>query len=191
MDVVGDHIAVVPQRDAMYVAGSEDDVSLRIMFELTEKTIADEPRPLCPLPMKLEDGEWVDWAPPKNHALRDKFDDLELHFLGGHYADQKELLDRSFEGNDDAPFVASFSAMRNEETQKLRSFCVWSPVDSLLPRTQLVMFAGGEGMVASGEWEHVVSIVGHLMVPDENYYPTRFRVTEFPNEEQLAEIGMI
>ena len=194
-EVPGDHIAVVPQRDAMHLTGSGSDESLLIMFDLTAKTIEEEPRPLCPLPMKLVDGEWVDWAPPKNHVLRKRFDEMELRFLGGLYTDQKELLDELFMGSDmdDPPFVASFSAMqREDDDDNLLSYCVWGDgVDTLLPRTQVVMLAAGEGLVASGYWEHVLSVAGDLVEVDDSYYPTRYRVREFPSAEILDEIGKL
>lgn len=193
-EVAGDPIAIVPQRDAMHLAGSESDESLLILFDLTAKSIEEEPRPLCPLPMKLVDGEWVDWAPPRNHVLRKRFDDMELRFLGGLYSDQKELLDEFFlaGGDENAPFVASFSAMQKEDDDKLISYSVWGDgVDTLLPRTQMIMLAAQEGLAASGHWEHVLSVVGDLVEADESYYPTRYRVRQFPSAQQLSEIGKL
>lgn len=190
--VAGDPIAIVPQRDAMYVAGSEDETALKILFELTAKTYGEEARPLCPLPMKFEDGEWIDWIPPKNHIVRPLYDDLELQFLGGLYAEQKEAMDALFEKTQHPSFVATFSALQseNDETEKLRSYCVWGRgVDALLPRTQFIILMTEEGVAAAGEWEHVASVAGTLMVPDHSWYPIRYRVREFPSAAQLAEIG--
>ncbi len=71
------------------------------------------------------------------------------------------------------------------------TFCVWGDnVDSLLPRTEIVVFAAGSGIVAAGRWEHVASVVGDLMLPDDNYYPLRYRVREFPSADQIARIGI-
>ena len=192
MEVLGDHVAGVPQRDAMYVAGNEDEVSLRILFELTLRTTTDEPRPLSPLPLKLDDGQWVDWVPPKNHTLRKKFDDLELLFLGGLYTDQKELLGKLFEHEFDPPFVASFSVISKEGDDDQRSYCTWGEgVDSMLPKTQLIAFVSDEGMEAFGEWDTVVAHVSDLMQADDSYYPTRYRVREYPSKEVLQAIGHI
>ena len=120
---------------------------------------------------------------------------MELRFLGGLYTDQKELLDELFMGSDmdDPPFVASFSAMqREDDDDNLLSYCVWGDgVDTLLPRTQVVMLAAGEGLVASGYWEHVLSVAGDLVEVDDSYYPTRYRVREFPSAEILDEIGKL
>ena len=194
-DVEGDHIAIVPQRDALFIAGSADETSLKILFELTEKTASEDVRPLSPLPLRLDDdGEWVDWIPPRNHTLRQKYDDLELNFLGSLYAEQKQLLDAMAEDmiEEDPAFNASFSALEEKDTERLRSYCVWGRgVDSLLPRTQLILLVGDDGMEAGGEWEHVASVVGDLLVKDDRYYPSRYRAREFPSEAQLAEIGQL
>lgn len=192
MEVEGDHIALVPQRDAMYVAGSEDVTSLNIMFDLTAQTLADEPRPLSPIPLMLADGEWVDWEPPHNHAVREKFDELQLQFFGGLYHQQKELLDALLEAGEELPFVASFSGIQQENSETVHSYCVWGRgVDSLLPQTEFVVFVDDGGMVASGRWADVVDVVSDLIVPDSSYYPIRYRVREYPSDEQLAAIGRV
>lgn len=190
LDVQGDHVAMVPQRDAMFVAGSTDEFSLKAMIDLTREAMENEPRPLSPLPLKLQDGEWVDWMPPRNHVLRPQFDELELRFLAGMYAEQKELLLLLMEQGESMPFVATLSAIQEEESEKLSSYAVWGrSVDTLLPQAQFLVFVDDSGMQASGEWRHVMSIVGDLVTPDESYYPVRYRVTEFPTDKQLAEIG--
>lgn len=192
-EVQGERIACVPQRDLMCVASSFDEISLKTMLDLTAHSISDDGRPLCPLPLKLEDDQWVDWEPPKNHVLRERYDDFELCFFNGLYKEQKELLDAVLAKEEAIPpLVTSFSVAEERATGKLRSFCLWSQgVDSLLPRTQLIVFTNSSGILASGEREYVASIVGDRMIADETVYPTRYRVREFPSEEELAAIGTL
>lgn len=192
LEVDGDHIAVVPQRDATFITGSTDEVSLSILLELIKKTLEDEPRPLCPLPMRLEEGEWVDWKPPRNHVLRKQFDELELRFLAGLYAEQKQLLDALADSSEEAAFIASFSAIQDEETEQLSSYAVWGrDLETLLPEAQHLVFIDDDGMQASGEWLHVTSVLGDLMRRDDSFYPPRYRVDEFPSAKQLSTIGKI
>ncbi|MEX1026486.1 MAG: DUF1444 family protein [Candidatus Paceibacterota bacterium] len=190
-EVQGERIACVPQRDLMCVADSLDERSLKTMLDLTEKSISKDGRPLCPLPLKLENGEWVDWELPRNHVLRGRYDDFELCFLNSLYKEQQELLEAVLAKEEaNPPLVAAFSVAEEKGTKKLLSFCLWSQgVDSLLPRTQMIVFTNSSNIVASGEWEYVASIVGDRMVADETLYPTRYRVREFPSEEELAAIG--
>jgi hypothetical protein len=41
------------------------------------------------------------------------------------------------------------------------------------------------------EWDRVFEVVGHLMELDDDLYPARYRVTEFPSVAQIAEIGTV
>ena len=50
------------------------------------------------------------------------------------------------------------------------------------------MFPREDERVTAAEWDRVAAIVGPLIVPDESYYPVRYRVREFPSEQLLAEI---
>ena len=94
-EVTGDHVAMIPQRDAMYVTGSDDDLGLKIMFSLTEATLRDEARPLVPIPLRLVDGEWEDWMVPRSHELFTQFHELETNYLGGIYAEQNRYWRQS------------------------------------------------------------------------------------------------
>jgi hypothetical protein len=42
--------------------------------------------------------------------------------------------------------------------------------------------------VASADWDKVQKVAGDLM-EETDLYPARYRVREFPTDEQLAEIG--
>ncbi|MCA9121215.1 MAG: hypothetical protein H6822_21795 [Planctomycetaceae bacterium] len=191
-DVIGNPVAMVAQRDAMYVTGSDDESGLGIMLALTEKTLAEEPRPLSPLPMQLVEGEWVDWMPERDHPLYPKFALLETNFLGGLYAEQKELLNAVNEQtSEDDAFVASFSGLQNDAGD-VKSYCVWGAgVHTLLPKTQYIMLSTENGLVASGKWDTVQRHVGDLMRPAKGLYPIRYRVREFPSQQQLADIGKV
>jgi len=191
--VVGEHVAMVPQRDAMYVTGSDDPDLLTLMFQLSDSGDEQEIRPLSPLPLVLRDGQWEDWTPPQNHIIREAFDLRELYFLGSAYAKQKQLLDQIFELKLIDLFVASFSVIEMEETEMHRSYCVWlKGIDALLPRTQLVMMLDSpDGDPVIVEWDHVREAMGDLIVEDDSFYPPRYKVTEFPNDAQLAELRTV
>jgi len=192
-NVVGEHVALVPHREAMFIAGSDDPDSLRMMFQLSDPGEEQEIRPLSPLPLILRDGEWEDWTPPQNHVIRKDFDLRELYFLGSTYTDQKQLLDEIYERELIDVFVASFSALEREEGSGPESYCVWvQGIESLLPRTQLVMLSDSpEGDPVIGKWDRVREAVGDLMVEDNSFYPPRYKVSQFPSEAQLAAIEKV
>ncbi len=191
-DVLGDHVAMVPQRDALYVTGSKDDTGLKIMLDLSELTLKDQPRPLSPIPLRLVDGEWEDWMVPSTHELFSRFQQIQIGFFGNLYAEQKELLDAIHKKEVEGFFVASFSSIQKKPSGPVLTYCVWGrDVDSLLPKTQLIFFVGPEGAAAIGEWDRVAAVVGDQLVADDSYYPIRYRVKEFPTQEQLDAIGKL
>jgi len=182
----GHPVAMVPQRDTLFVTGSEDEVGLKILAELTDATMRDEARPLSPIPLQFVDGEWEDWIVPRSHELYEKFQQMETSYLGGLYATQKELLDAIHDKDGTDVFVATFSAIRHESGRVL-SYCVWtSGIESLLPRTNLIMIGEDHGAY---DWDKVMEVAGELLELQEDLYPVRYRVTRTPTPEQLEKIG--
>lgn len=190
MEVNGDHVAMVPQRDALYITGSDDIDGLRIMIDFTRKTMEEEPRPLSPIPLRLVDGQWQQWTLPADHELRSAFDNLQRDFFGSLYYEQQQLLNALHEAGEELPFVASYSGLRNDEENLDITYCVWGEgVDSLLPKTEYIVLPNENGVQAAGKWDEVAKAVGPMMRADDSYYPTRYRCMEFPGEALLQEIG--
>ena len=187
LEVAGSHLAVVPNRETLFVAGTEDHGSIKIMFELTKNLTEDEARLICPLPLQLKNGKWLDWEPPKNHFVRLLYEELNRNFLGRLYHKQRELLVQLAH----EPRIALFAVLEVERGSF--SFCCWREgVDLLLPKTDWIVFYDAEGeIVASNVWEHVMAIVDDSVLADDAFYPTLYRVRQFPTDEQLRRIGNI
>jgi hypothetical protein len=187
-EVEGDHVAMVPQRDAMYVTGSNDELGLKIMVDLAELSVKDGLRPLSPIPLRLVDGEWEDWKFPKSHPDYAKYHRLEYQYFGELYESQKALLDAIHEKEGFDVFVASFGGIKHQAREEVWSWSTWTnDCDSMLPKTDLIMLnLSGEPYPC--KWDDVTKIVGNLMEPVEDLYPIRFRVRNFPSDEQVAQI---
>ncbi len=192
LEFAGRPVAMVPNRDALLVAGSEDAEGLALLAELAAKGL-EESYALSGMPLILDDeGAWSDWLPPEDHPLHRRFRDIELRWIGPEYAEQKQLLDALHARVGEEVFVSSFSAVEKKGEGELVSYCVWGEgVDSLLPVTQKVVFMrqGGEGPAALADWRRVVEVAGPLMEPTD-HYPARFRVRQFPDESMLTAIGL-
>ena len=191
--VKGNYVAMVPNRDTLIIAGSEDEASLAHMAMFAEKALKHG-RPMTGLAFLLDNETWLPWLPDAGHPLRDRFTLLQLRSFGRDYAAQKELLD-AFHGKAGGKiWVASYSAVKNNETGMSHSYCVWSRgVDTLLPKADQVYFFVSTGenegsVVAKASWDRVQQVVGHLMEAQE-LYPMRYRVRVFPAAEQLAALG--
>lgn len=189
MEVDGDHIAMIPNRDTLLVTGSNDDDGMAMMAELAEKALED-PRPLGATPVRLYDDEWIDWMPPPGHPLRDKFRELERQFFYLEYADQKESLEQLYKNEGVDVFVATCSAVRNQDTEEIFTYCVWPEgVNALLPVCDKVILGANGQPGQMADWDKVQAITGELLNEDETLYPPRLQVSDFPTPAQLELIG--
>jgi len=194
LPVRGDCVAMVPNRDTLVVTGSDDVVGLEIMAKIAQESF-QKPRPISTIALTLANEEWESWLPAASSPVNREFCELRLRTMGMEYNDQKELLDQIHAHNGDSSFVASFSVMKHKECPRLRSYSVWSEgVETLLPETDDLLLlrpkAGTQEvqMVAANSFARVREVVGDLMQPIETY-PERYRVIDFPTQQQLKEIG--
>jgi len=81
LEVSGKPVAMVPNRDSLLIAGSEDEVGLKIMAELAREGL-QESYDLSGSPLILADGVWVDWMPPADRPWHRHFRDLETNWIG-------------------------------------------------------------------------------------------------------------
>ena len=188
MQVKGDFVAMVPNRDSLIVTGSDDEDGLKGMLALAKDAL-QQPRPISGLALRLDGDEWVSWMPDATHPLYQEFRLLQVQSIGQDYSEQKDLLDKLHAKNNEDIFTASYMVMDNKETGHLTTFSVWSKdVPTLLPRTDRIAFVqdGRDSLMA--EWDRAVEIMGDSITPLD-IYPQRFRVSEFPTEDQLTAMG--
>jgi hypothetical protein len=194
MPVRGDYIAMVPNRDTLVVTGSEDAAGLEVMCKIAEDSF-QKPRPISTVALKLTGDEWESWLPEAESPAYAKLRELRLRTVGMEYNDQKELLDQINAQIGENVFVASFSAVKHKDNGRITSYSVWSEgVDTLLPETDDVLLLRPDGtsqdlkVLAANCFDRVREVAGDLMQPL-GTYPERYRVAEFPSDEQIREIG--
>ena len=185
--VKGDHIAMIPNRENLIVAGSEDVKGLAGMVKLAAKAMK-EPRPISGIALRLDGDEWTPWMPAEDHPSYKAFQELQLQSFGQDYAQQKDTLDKLHEKNGEEVFVANFNAIKRPDG-KVFSYATWTETaNSLLPKTDTLVLGriGSEPQMVP--WEKVVDVAGDLMAAVD-IYPPRYRVRSFPSEDQLAAMG--
>jgi hypothetical protein len=192
LKIPGEVVAMVPNRERLYIAGSDDPDGLAFMLEFAEKDVQHE-RFISGIAFRLDGDAWEPWLPPENHALFDRFRKLRLETMGQMYAAQAELLNKRHQQNGTDIFVASFSGMTEQSTGRVSSYCMWAEnVDSLLPETdEVFLVRPNEKSVttaARGSWDVVRQQANDLMEP-QGTYPERWRVRSFPDASVLAKIG--
>jgi hypothetical protein len=186
MDVEGDYVAAVPDRDTLLITGSQDLVGLEYIAQCCESALQDA-RAVSGIPVLFRDRRWVSFLPEPDHPLCERFTAIRVTEQSSHYAEQKELLDKLNENAKTDEFVASYTAVRNNETGITSSYCVWCEgITTLLPQADEVAFVQEGGPVLGRcDWQRVVEEFGNLMTPVD-VEPGRFRVDEFPPLEGLA-----
>lgn len=194
LDVSGDHVALAPDRDTLFVTGSDDAEGLALMATLAQTVVQRPNRPISAIPVQLRRGLWTPFEADLSTPQLAPLKRLIVEARSTDYAEQKAALEALFESRDEDVFVASFSAVE-KDTGEVGSYCVWSDgVASLLPRAdEVAFFRDGEpkgDIVAIVGWDDAVAIAGDLMVKVDAV-PERYRVDRFPDEPMLAELKAI
>lgn len=192
LDLQGAPVAMVPQRDALFVTGADDDAGLTLMSQLAKKEIEHE-RSISGLVFKLVDDQWEVWMPAPDHPEFNALDELRLRSWMEDYTQQKHVLEAEQARTLEDYFVASFSGIRHEDSGRVESLGVWTQgIRILLPRTDVIAFVattdGGElAETFRAGWDDIQREVGHLMQPQE-MYPPRWLVESFPAADELARL---
>ncbi len=189
--MTGHLIAMVPNRDTLYVTTIDNSVGLKMMAELSSKTLQNEPRPMSPFPLQYVDNEWVDWHPPMNHVLYPRFQEMRTRFMQGEYAEQKVLLEKlQSKGEFPEQFVATYSVLQKKDTEEILSYAVWGDgVDTLLPEVDRVaLIQTPEKPLGFVAWARIVEVMGDDMTVVPDVYPKRYQVRFFPTPAQLEEL---
>lgn len=199
LDVDGDPVAMIPNREMLLVTGTDSETGLDHMVKIAAEGV-DHERGISGVALRLEFGQWQLWLPPEDHTSHNDFALLRAQSIGADYAQQKVLLDRRHKRDGEDLFVAAFNATRNEATGKVHTFCAWqNGIELLLPEADYVLFGDPNSVVAmeessasvlaAGDWQSVMQHAGHLLEPVD-CYPPRHRVLGFPEPEVLQAIGI-
>jgi uncharacterized protein YtpQ (UPF0354 family) len=187
--VKGDPVAMVPNRDTLLVAGVDDEEALTAMLTLAKQAL-EQPRIITVKALRLDGEQWVSWLPNEKHPLYPEFRLLYVQSCGQDYHEQKELLDALHEKTGIDVFVASYSAVQDNNTGAVFTYTVWSKdVPTLLPRTDRVAFNEDGKKPVMAPWDRVTATVGELMEPVDDMYPERFEVVDYPTGEQFDAMG--
>jgi len=193
-EVQGEPVVAIPNRNTLILTGSRDEAGLKALAERSGKAL-QAPRPMFGLPLVLSEGQYLPVSPEHGSPAYRELKNLCLGCLGQNYGEQKDLLEKLHEKDGQDLFVASYSSIERKENGLLRSWCSWAKgVDSLLPKTDLIVLGNPrtgttekKAEMIMVDWQKVADTTGDLLKP-EGFYPPRFRVNAFPNEDQLIEL---
>ena len=71
----GDPIAMIPNRETLVVAGSDDEDGLTAMISMVKDALT-KPHPISGIALRLEGDEWTPWLPDPSHSQYAEFRQL-------------------------------------------------------------------------------------------------------------------
>lgn len=192
LEVSGDHVACIPDRDTLLVTGLDDHEGLQAMSELALEFLKGE-RYVTAVPFVLRGREWQALTLPQDHPCHEAVRRMHLASHVRACAGQKEILDRVHEKQSVDQFVASCELLCDNTTGRWFTYAVWAgDLDELLPKVDQIAFADGEPPNIRDHgfapWERVVEVMGDAMQP-QGMEPERWRIQKFPTPEQLQRIA--
>lgn len=188
LSLSGDPVALVPNRNQLWIAGSRNPTALSTLLKVAE-VAHFEPYPISPGLFLLNDGAWSEYV-SEDAAFHKQTNSLQRRREAMDYQQQKESLNAIHEVENIDIFVASYNVYQQKDGAEY-SACVWTrDVDSLLPKTERIFFLVDKDAKdpVMATWETALSVVGELMEEEPGMQPQRYRVRSFPAEEQIARL---
>lgn len=177
----GNPIIMIPAREFLLLAAETNPETQLDMLGMAELALRESSRWCSTAMYQIVNGK-LEVYEPQDGQVREKLRELERNVAMSEYADQKGEFDKTFERDGTDIFVATFSALNEEDG--IVSFCTWTEgVHALLPKTDRVALArsseGEEFEMVMVDWDTLMQRHSGLLkqTPD---FPPRFEVTEFP-----------
>lgn len=189
LSVDGDPVAFVPNRDQLWVTGTNNLAGLTAILKDGVENHFKRGHPLSPDLYVLADGIWKVYV-PEDQSVRNLWMTLKRQRDAIDYAQQQKLLNEIHEIEEIDIFVASYKIYERKGGIAY-SACVWTNgIDSSLPQAENIAFMtdveNPEHFVVP--WEAAAPVVGNLLELEPDLTPVRYRAREFPSREQLAKL---
>lgn len=194
LQVKGRHVVATPNRDTLFVTGSDDAEGLLNLAQLIREAAA-KPRFMTGQLAVLTGSQWETFLPDPGSPAHVALANLSVESQGTDYAEQKSILEERHEKNGADVFVASFSSFTKKTGGLHATFCVWTGgVASWLPRTDFIGFIDPEKpkdnqTLGFARWAAVQEHAGNLMKPQQ-LYPERWEVRKLPPPDCLARMNL-
>jgi hypothetical protein len=189
LSVDGDPVAFIPNRDQLWVTGTNNVEGLAALLKAGVQTHFKHGHPLSPDLYVLLDGNWKLYV-PEDQSLRNLLLPLRRQRDAIDYAEQQALLNDIHKIEDVDVFVSSYKIYEKKDGTAY-SACVWTNgIDSSLPRAENIAFLvdqeGKEHYIVP--WDAAVSVVGDLLEKEADLTPVRYRVRDFPSAQQMSRL---
>ncbi len=193
LPITGEPVVVLPNRDTLLVADSNNPTAIMAMLAKAEEMVKELARPQNIAPLVLRGGVIHDYevsagSPAFSAVARAR----ALAWLSA-YVEQKAVLEKVYERSGKDIYVGEHTLTSSESAGVTRylSYCVWSRgVPTLVPMADDVVFYDPDApdekkARARVPWSTVREVLDDLML-DTKMFPPRFYVSQFPSPEQFA-----
>jgi hypothetical protein len=182
----GSHVAMVPSRNLLLVAGAEDEAALLAMAALAESTLQQETRPMTGVAYRLNGSSWAPFLPPPASAAHWPLRKLAMRTLLRQYEEQAELLKAIHVLSKEDIFVAGHHVIQSENgTWYSWTSWVGGVTDALMPRADLICI-GAEGDPPGWVPFAMAERIAGSLMERTSHEPPRFRVRRYPSPEQMT-----
>lgn len=189
----GTVVALIPNRDTIYLADAQDAAALLAMAKLAEKA-SDEPRPIHTIPLCLSGKIWNECEPAPTPEIKRRMHALATLGRQSLYAEQQDPLSKRL-GED--VFVATLTVYEDQATKGLASYATWTrTVPTLLPRADQIAFVVAAGdnpddakMLGTVPWARVMAVMGPHLKPDGRSPPRWATGDSFPTAAELEKLA--
>jgi hypothetical protein len=187
----GDPVVVVPNRDTLLVAGSEDLDGLAWILEAALEFLREDAHALNGCPLLLKGFQWEPWEARAGHPAEPLLARIRRRRLLEEYTRQKTLLDR-LHGRAGRTVAVAPLHLEKLPSGGVASCTLWPQGigEGWLPeadRVGLVGAAPGQPSCLWVPWPVVRERAGHLLEPM-GLFPERYRVQSFPATDLLEHL---
>ncbi len=187
----GRAVVLAPTPSQLLLAGSDDVDGLFHLARFARRHLEANRtifmlRALC----MGEDGEsWDDWEPPRDHAAYDAFRFLRAAQEVYEATEQAALVREMIPPGQSVLEMPPLEMVQSPlgETRTVTTWATGRP--AALPRADLIVFRRGKETLGFATWEQVERALPDVLFPLPGY-PTRYRVTDFPEGWQLDGVGL-
>lgn len=181
-------VAVVPDRDTLFMVGSDDEEGIANLARLVANQLAEASRHISARPLVLTPQGWREFEPQSSAKVA--FGNLARQMDANNWTAYQELLEKDLAARGDDVFVAKLSVLSKQGDDAFFTAIVWCKgVNSIFPAADRVHFFEAKAEpIRVASWEAVLRVMGSDMRKLEGL-PERYRVNAFPSAEQLVAMG--
>lgn len=184
-----DPVIMIPTRNCLLLAPVNNIQAQERMLGYADQALTEQGRFVSALMYRYQGNELVPYQPTDPTVAR-KLHDMRLHLLLADYTPQRELLEKIDQKNGHDLFHATFKVFQSKTHSGLVSLgSVAKNGIGTLPQVDVVAFSivkpDGQPGIKLVAWDDALAIGDGWLALDEQYYPSRYRVTGFPAQDKL------